>query len=72
MSLITQAYIVERYGLRLNAEQLAEVMGITKPALYNQLSAGTCPVKTYMEHGKRWSDFRDVAEYLDRCRETAA
>jgi hypothetical protein len=68
MSLLTQAYIVERYGLRLNVEQLAEVLGVTKGALYNQFSAGTCSVKTYLDNGKRWADYRDVAEYLDECR----
>lgn len=72
MSLITQAFIVDRYGLRLKAEQLAEVLGITKAALYNQISAGTCPVKTYVDGGKRWADYRDVAAHLDQCREIAA
>lgn len=72
MSLMTQAFIVEKYGLRLNAEQLAEVLGITKAALYNQLSSQTCPVKTYLEAGKRWADYRDVAEHLDHARQVAA
>jgi len=72
MSLITQAFIVERYGLRLNVEQLADVLGVTKGALYNQFSAGTCPVKTYMDGGKRWADYRDVAAHLDQCKELAA
>ncbi|MES2603553.1 MAG: hypothetical protein V4603_01380 [Pseudomonadota bacterium] len=71
MSLLSQAYIVERYGLRLNVIQLAEVLGITKSSLYNQFSAGTCPIKTYLDCGKRWADFRDVADYLDHCREIA-
>lgn len=71
MSLITQAFIVEKYGLRLNVEQLADVLGVTKPSLYNQFSAGTCPVKTYMDGGKRWADYRDVAEHLDECRKIA-
>ena len=72
MSLLTQAFIIEKYGLRLNAGQLAEGLGITKPALYNQISAGTCPVKTYVESGKRWADYRDVAEYFDSVRQQAA
>lgn len=72
MSLITQAFIVERYGLRLSVEQLAEVLGISKGALYNQFSAGACPVKTYVDGGKRWADYRDVAEHLDQCKELAA
>lgn len=72
MSLITQAFIVERYGIRLGVEQLAVVLGISKGALYNQISAGTCPVKTYLDGGKRWADYRDVAAHLDACREQAA
>ncbi len=71
MSLITQAFIVERYGLRLNIEQLADILGISKGAVYNQISAGTCPVKTYMDGGKRWADYRDVAAHLDHCKELA-
>ncbi len=72
MSLITQAFIVERYGLRLNTEQLAEILGISKGAVYNQISAGTCPVKTYIDGGKRWADYRDVANHLDGCRKLAS
>jgi predicted DNA-binding transcriptional regulator AlpA len=72
VSLITQAFIVEHYGLRLNVEQLADVLGITKGALYNQISAGTLPVKTYLDGGKRWADYQHVAEHLDACRALAA
>lgn len=72
MSILTQALVAEKYGLRLNAEQLAGVLSITKGALYNQISAGTCPVKTYLDGGKRFADYRDVAEHLDACRERAS
>jgi hypothetical protein len=70
-SLLTQAYLLENYGPRLNTEQLASVLGITKPAVYNQLSAGTFPIATYKDAGKTWADYRDVAAYLDTCRERA-
>ena len=72
MSLVTQAMIFERYGPRLNTDQLAQVLGISKGALYNQLSAGTCPVKTYLDAGKRWADYQHVAEHLDAMRALAA
>ncbi len=72
MSLITQAFVVERFGLRLSIDQLAELLGITKGAIYNQVSAGTFPVKTYLDGGKRWADYRDVAAHLDACHEQAA
>lgn len=72
MSLITQAMVFEKYGARLSADQLAEVLGITKPALYTQITKGTCKVKTYLDQGKRWADFRDVAAYFDEMRALAA
>lgn len=72
MSLMTEAMIFERYGPRLNAEKLAEVLGITKAALYNQISAGTFPVKTYLDSGKRYADYRDLAAHFDHCRSLAA
>ena len=72
MSLMSQAMIFERYGPRLGVTELAEVLGVTKGALYNQFSAGTCPVKTYVDAGKRYADFRDVAEHLDSMRALAA
>jgi len=71
-SLVSQAMIFEKYGARLNTDQLAEVLGISKPALYNQISANRCQVKTYLDAGKRWADFRDVAEHLDSLRALAA
>lgn len=71
-SLVSQMVIFEKYGARLNVEQLADALGITKGALYNQFSAGTCQVRTYLDAGKRWADFRDVADYLDQMRKLAA
>jgi predicted DNA-binding transcriptional regulator AlpA len=55
----------------LSVEQLAKVLGLAKGTLYNTISAGTSPVKTYCDGGRRWADFRDVAEHIDRCREQA-
>ena len=70
-SLVTQMIVAEKYGLRLSIEQLASVLGISKGTVYNQLSADTFPVPTYLEGTKRWADYRDVAEYLDACRPKA-
>lgn len=72
MSLFTQALVADKFGLRLGVEQLAEVLGISKGAVYNQLSAGEFPVKTYLDGGRRYADYRDVASHLDKCRELAA
>jgi predicted DNA-binding transcriptional regulator AlpA len=72
MSLLTQAMIFERYGPRLGMEELASVLGVSKATIYNQVSAGALPVKTYLDGGRRFADYRDVASHLDACRELAA
>jgi hypothetical protein len=55
----------------LNIEQLATVLGITKGAVYNQISADKFPIATYVDGGKRWADCRDVAEHFEHCRQRA-
>jgi hypothetical protein len=72
MSLLTTALLFERYGPRLNMTQLAVLLEIAEPTLYNQISAGACAVKTYREGRQRFADVRDVAEYLDQVRALAA
>lgn len=72
MSLMTQAYLLERYGPRLGIPQLVEVLGMAERTIYNGISAKTFPVPTYIDGGRRWADYRDVATYLDECRAKAA
>ena len=72
MSLLTHAYLLETYGLRLGVKELAKVIGCAPATVHNQVSAGTFPVKTYVDQNKRWADYRDVAEYMDSVRERAA
>lgn len=69
MSLLTQAYLLEKYGPRLNAEQLAQVLQITVVALHTQRSKGTLGVRTYSAGGRIWADYRDVAAYFDEVRQ---
>ncbi len=69
-SLVSQMVLIERYGLRLNLKELAEVLDMSTGTIYNQIGAGTFPIPTYRD-GKRFADARDVAEYLDQCREKA-
>ena len=69
MSLLTQAYLLERYGPRLNVDQLAQVLQMARQTINNQISDGSFPVPTYRAAGKRFADFRDVAKHLDECRE---
>ena len=71
MSMLTEMFILERYGMRLGVEQLAEVLGYTRSTLYNMMAKGECPVPTYLDGGKRYADFRDVARHIDECRARA-
>lgn len=71
-TLVTMMFLAERYGPRLDMDQLAEVLKRKKATLYNQVSAGTLEVKTYLDGGKRFADFQDVAEHLASCRKRAS
>lgn len=70
MSILLQAMLFEKYGPRLDLDDLAEALGVSKSTIYNQMSAGTFPVPTYLD-GKRYADVRDVATYLDERRKEA-
>lgn len=72
MSLMTEAIIAEKYGMRLSIEKLSEVMGLARNTIYNQVAQGVFQVPTYVDGGKRWADYRDVATYFDACRARAA
>jgi hypothetical protein len=71
MSLLTQAYLLERYGPRLTVEQLAEALHIGKSTIHTQVGKGTFEIPTYLDRNTRFADVRDVASYLDACRERA-
>lgn len=68
MSLLTQAYLLETYGPRLTIEKLGKVLDIATNTIHNQLARKAFPIKTYLDAGRRWADYRDVAAYLDECR----
>ena len=68
----TTALLLNYGRPRLSMRELSEVLGITYTYINNVAASGGCPVKTYVEGGKRWADIRDVGEYLDRKREEAA
>lgn len=71
MSFMTQAWLIENYGPRLNIDQLSEVLGMPAGTIYNKVSAGDLEVPTYIDGKRRWADYRDVATYLDQCRSKA-
>lgn len=68
MSMLTQVYLLEKYGPRLDMDAMAEVLGFTKGTLGNKLYRGELDLPTYLDGGKRFADITDVAEYLDRMR----
>lgn len=69
--MLTEVYILEHYGLRLNVEQLAEVLGYSKSTMYNMMAKGDLSIPTYLDSGKRFADYRDVARHIDECRARA-
>lgn len=71
MSLMIQAYLLEKYGPRLDAEALGQLLDKNKHTIQNKIAANTLGIKTYVEGGKRWADVRDVADFFDRCRAEA-
>lgn len=71
MSLLTYTYLVEKHGLRVNLETLANILDSTAANLRRKISEETFEIPTYMDGGKRWADTRDVAAYLDERREQA-
>lgn len=64
-SLVSQMVVFERYGARLDTGGLADLLQIERGTVLNQISAGRFPIPTYVDSGRRWADFRDVAAYLD-------
>ena len=72
MSILTQAMIFEKYGPRLTVVQLAELFALSPKTIYNQVSARTFPVPTYLDGGARWADYRDAAARFDDLRAQAA
>jgi hypothetical protein len=70
--LLTQAVILDRYGPRLTMDQLAEALGIKTGSLRNLVAAGTCPVATYLDVGRRWADYQAVAQHIDDCASRAS
>ena len=72
MSLMIQAHLLDRYGARLDAEALGQVLSKSTKTIQNKIAANTLGIKTYVDGGKRWADVRDVADYLDSLRVVAA
>ncbi|BET10759.1 hypothetical protein [Pandoraea sputorum] len=65
MSILTRAYILERYGVRLGVGQLSQLLCVAEGTIRNQISAETFPVPTYVEGGRRFASYDAVSNYLD-------
>lgn len=70
-SLVSMMCVFERYGARLDTDQLSHVLGQARGSVLNQISAGTFPIPTYLDGRRRFADFRDVAAHLDAMRALA-
>ncbi|MBF3997314.1 hypothetical protein ISH99_28190 [Burkholderia pseudomallei] len=65
MSLLTRAYILEKYGPRMTLAQLAQLLTMSEGTIRNQISAETFPIPTYKEGSGRFAAYDAVADYLD-------
>ena len=68
MSLLHEAIVAEKYGLRLTVAQISEALSISKQTIYNQVAKGEFKLPTYVDGTTRYADYRDVAAYLDSFR----
>lgn len=71
MTLLTLTFLMEKYGVRVNLEVLAVILDTTPGNLRRRISLGDLEIPTYLDSGRRWADIRDVAHYLDACRQNA-
>lgn len=71
MKLLTQAFILEKFGPRMTMAQLATLLCMSEGTIRNQVSAETFPIPTYKEGAARFAAYDAVAEYLDAMSEKA-
>jgi hypothetical protein len=68
----TLEILLKHYGIVITLEQLVPLIGMKSiKAAQNAVSAQSFPIPTYRSGKRRVADARDVAEYLDKCRDTA-
>lgn len=71
MSLVTQMFVLEKYGPLLEIKQLAEVTGLEPGTVRNQISDGTFAIPTSKQGTRRVAHYQDVATYLDSFKHPA-
>lgn len=72
MTLMTRAYLLDKYGMRLSMEELAEVMDLKPGTVYNMLAKGELKIRTYKEGIRRYAPYDAVADYFDGKADSAA
>lgn len=68
MKLLTQAYILENYGVRLTMPQLARLLELSEGTIRNQVSAETFPIPTYKKARHDMRHMTPLQVALTRCR----
>ncbi len=68
MSLLHEAIIADKYGLRLTVEQLGQAFNLAPNTIHNRIAKGELSIPSYVDGKKRFFDYRDVAQYLDQMR----
>ncbi len=65
MSLATRMIIAEKYGLLLDKEKLAALLGYEPRSIENLIYQGKFPIPTTKVGAKTVAHYEDVADYID-------
>lgn len=68
MSLLTTAYLMEKYGPLLTEAQLGEVLHMAEKTIRNQRTLGSFPIPPSKSGGKVLWHAADVAAHIDSMR----
>jgi hypothetical protein len=71
MKLLTRAFILDNYGIRLNIANLSKLLGMAEGTIRNQIGDEIFPIPTYKEGAQRFASYESVADYLDDMAEKA-
>lgn len=63
-----ELHLLRTYGPRLNIRDLACVLKVAPTSLHNMATQNKFPVPSYIDGGRRYVDYRDVAAYLNARR----
>lgn len=70
MSILTTAYLLEKYGPLLTEDQVGEVLHISGKTIRNQRVTGAFPIHSSKRGDKVLFHAVDVAQYVDSLRES--